>query len=90
MAAKKRATRSRSAGRAAGPRDVRDTRDAVQRIVEALASHEAAIRQLAEVVVNLHENVRALREVAEALAEGATDERVVGASRRLRRVKLRE
>jgi hypothetical protein len=86
MAAKKRATkRPRTKRPVAAPHD---GRDAVRLIGEALASHEAAIRQLAEVVVNLHENVRALRDLADALADGATDERVVGARRRLRRVKL--
>ena len=64
--------------------------EALQLIGEALAGHEAAIRQLAEVVVNLHANIRALREVADALADGVKDRRVAGALQRLRRLKLDE
>jgi hypothetical protein len=63
-------------------------------IATALASHESSIAQLAEVVVNLHANVRALRDLVEALAEEATAAgprpRVAGAKRRLRRIKLDE
>jgi hypothetical protein len=64
--------------------------DAVHLIATALASHESSIRQLAEVVVNLHANIRAIREVVDALAEGTSDPRVVNARQRLRRVKLDE
>jgi hypothetical protein len=64
--------------------------DAVRLIGATLAGHDAAIRQLAEVVVNLHENVRALREVADALAIGGTDKRVLGAIKRLRALRLDE
>ena len=83
MAAKKTAKRPR-------PKAPGTTHEmkALRRIAETLSSHEAAIRQLAEVVVNLHENVRALRDVAEALGDGPEGRRVVGAIRRLRRVKL--
>jgi len=58
--------------------------------MDALANHEAAIRQLAQVVVNLHANVSALRELVEAVAEGASGPRVARAAQRLRRVKLEE
>jgi hypothetical protein len=64
--------------------------DAVRAIAATLASHEAAIRQLAEVVVNLHQNVRALRDVVELLAERSADPRVTTAGRRLRSVSLDE
>jgi hypothetical protein len=79
MAAKKRTRRPRS-----------DGADAAQAIVGALASHESAIRQLAEVVVNLHANVRALRDLVDALAEGKTEARIARARLRLGRVKLEE
>jgi hypothetical protein len=59
-------------------------------IATALASHESSIRQLAEVVVNLHANIRALREVVSALADQTKDPRVTAAKLRLRRVKLDE
>ncbi len=59
-----------------------------QLIGETLGRHDEGIRQLAEVVVNLHANIRALRDVVEALAAGASDRRALAAVLRLRRVKL--
>jgi hypothetical protein len=67
-----------------------DGSEAVHLIGATLARHESAIRQLAEVVVNLHDNVRALREVADALGSGATDKRVGAAIKHLRALKLAE
>lgn len=89
MAAKK----AKKHPRGAPPRGARKSgEDLASLIATALASHESSIAQLAEVVVNLHANVRALRDLVEALAEGAsaTGPRVAGAKRRLRRVKLDE
>jgi hypothetical protein len=63
---------------------------AIELIATALAGHDAAIQQLAEVVVNLHANIRAIREVVEALAEATSEPRVAEARARLRRVKLDE
>jgi hypothetical protein len=59
-------------------------------IVTALAGHESSIRKLAEVVVNLHDNVRALRALVEALSDGAGDKAIKDARRRLARVALDE
>jgi hypothetical protein len=67
-----------------------DGAEAVQAIVGALANHESAIRQLAQVVVNLHANVSALRDAVDALAEGASGARGARARERLRRVQLEE
>jgi hypothetical protein len=64
--------------------------DAVQLIAGTLARHEGTIRQLAEVVVNLHANVSALRDVLDALTARTTDPKVTRAKARLERVKLRE
>jgi hypothetical protein len=80
MAAKKATKRPRAGEEA----------EAAERIMAILATHEAAIRQLAEVVVNLHANVRAHRDAIDALIDGSTDSRVAGAKRRLRRVTLKE
>jgi hypothetical protein len=55
-----------------------------------IATHEATIRKLAEVVVNLHANVRALRDVVEPLAQTTIDERVTRPLRVLRTVTLDE
>jgi hypothetical protein len=91
MAAKKRTGRTRS-DRPSGGTEGGGVEgvDAVRLIAEALAGHEAAIRQLAEVVVNLHANIGAIRDVVDALAEGAKDPRVVAAKGRLKRVKLQD
>jgi hypothetical protein len=59
-------------------------------IVTALAGHESSIRKLAEVVVNLHDNVRALRALVEVLADGAGEKAVRDARRQLDRVALDE
>jgi hypothetical protein len=67
-----------------------DETEAVQLIAGTLARHEGTIRQLAEVVVNLHANVQALREVVDALTARASDPRISRAKARLRRVKLEE
>jgi hypothetical protein len=91
MAAKKAKDRVRSPPTEAAPGGAEpEGSEAVELIATALASHDSAIRQLAEVVVNLHANIRAIREVVEALADGAGDPRVTGARARLRRVKLDE
>jgi hypothetical protein len=90
MAAKKAKGRARSTPPAPAPGQEAGGEEAVELIATALASHDAAIRQLAEVVVNLHANIRAIREVVEALADGAGDARVAGPRARLRRVKLVE
>jgi phage shock protein A len=85
MAAKK----AKKHPRGAPPRGARKSgEDFASLIATALASHESSIAQLAEVVVNLHANVRALRDLVEALAEPRP--RVAGAKRRLRRIKLDE
>ncbi len=55
-----------------------------------IATHESTIRKLAEVVVNLHANLRALRDVVEPLAATATDERVTRPLRALLEVTLDE
>ena len=70
MATKKATKRPRAAAGPETPSGPRGGEDAVQLIATALASHESSIRQLAEVVVNLHENIRAIREVLDALTEG--------------------
>ncbi|HEY8087367.1 MAG TPA: hypothetical protein VIF09_05970 [Polyangiaceae bacterium] len=62
----------------------------MQATMEAIANHQAAITQLAEVVVNLHANVRALRDVVEPMSERTVDPRVLEAGRRLRAVTLDE
>jgi hypothetical protein len=58
--------------------------------MDALANHESAIRQLAQVVVNLHANVGALREMADALAERESGAQVARARKRLLSVTLEE
>lgn len=70
--------------------DTGDPLGGLQMIATTLGNHDAAIRQLAEVVVNLHQNIRALRDVVEPLADRSNDERVIQARNRLRRVKLDE
>jgi hypothetical protein len=90
MATKKASKAPRAAVRRDGEGPPRNEADAVQLIAGTLARHEATIRQLAEVVVNLHANVQALREVIEALTEGTSDRRVSRAKARLGRVKLNE
>ena len=62
----------------------------MQAMLTMIATHEATIRKLAEVVVNLHANVRALRDVVEPLASTTIDERVTRPLRVLRRVTLDE
>jgi hypothetical protein len=87
MAAKKREKRAR----ASPPLCARTgAEDPLHMIATALASHESSIGQLAEVVVNLHANIRALREVVSALADTTKDPQVTRAKLRLRRVKLDE
>ena len=87
MAAKKKraAPRPRQAKRAAS-----DETNPVHAMVTMIATHEATIRKLAEVVVNLHANVRALRDVVEPLAQTTIDERVARPLRVLRTVTLDE
>ena len=84
MAAKKTSKREDPCNPAAEP----DILGALQTFATTLGNHDAAIRQLAEVVVNLHQNIRALRDLIEPLSEASDDERVVRALGRLRRVRL--
>jgi hypothetical protein len=86
MAGKKGAKQRRAPPRGAQ----RSGADFASLVATALASHESSIAQLAEVVVNLHANVRALRDLVEALAEKAAGPQIAGAKRRLRRIKLEE
>jgi hypothetical protein len=78
----------------AAPRQKReetvDGADAAHVMLAMIATHEQTIRKLAEVVVNLHANVRALRDVVEPLASTTIDERVVKSLRALRRTTLDE
>jgi hypothetical protein len=85
MAAKKK----RAAPRRARGETV-DGAEAAHAMLTMIATHEATIRKLAEVVVNLHANVRALRDVVEPLASTTIDERVAKPLRTLRRTTLDE
>ncbi len=84
MGAKKSTTK-----RAKAAKEV-DAANGIELIATALSRHESAIRQLAEVVVNLHANVAALRDVVDALAAESETPRIARARARLRAVKLRE
>ncbi len=85
MAAKKKRTAPRHARQ-----ESTDSADAAHAMLTMIATHEATIRKLAEVVVNLHANVRAIRDVLEPLASTTIDERVVKPLRVLRRTTLDE
>jgi hypothetical protein len=86
MAAKKTQKRSKTLATKSEP----DILGGLQAFATALENHDGSIRQLAEVVVNLHRNVRSLRDLLEPLAEASSDERVVRALGRLRRVRLEQ
>jgi hypothetical protein len=99
MAAKKAKTGGSSSPRSGPTRpkttarareEEREPTEALELIATALAGHDGAIRQLAEVTVNLHANIRAIRGLVEALAAKSTEPHIASARATLRRVKLDE